>query len=610
MYPLLKDENYQNLGGINTLSSVYTTEERQFLDLRNFTFERLGSLTSRNGYESYLTLPVNEFLKRPFNSYEYLKIDGSSFLIFDSGPTLHAFGSSFFAFDGSLTENATTSAIVSFVTANDFLYYTAGDLKRFDGSESIKVSVSNFPDMFGDNTSFNTGLSSGSTAVIPADSYFFSGFYLRGTPSLTDGKINEQIVLNPGKYGAPPEDSGLSLVSVGSTIASNGKWEYISPTLPPTNEGVSSVAIATSRLGTGITNIIYSEPQSFFLTTISGTTNVVVQFEHFSTNQFTYETRGPVASSQLMVFFNNMLVSIDGNDLSFSTLQDIESFLPENKVSIIGNPGDDILAATVFQGALVIFKEDSIHEIRGASPETLSLTDITFEYGCLSRKGFCIFQNRLWFIDRKGICEYDGANVRIVSEPIDSFLNEANKSNMAALHVKKKNEVWFGDGEKVFKYDYAANAWGIYDVLDIDKESGAIFGNYGDRRDVFFWEEGASFHQGFRFSDDIYTDNGQAITLMAKTRYHKRLGPSTQEMWRRLYINANIPGATTGVTVNYMPNYASDVSLTQSLFLDDFQKRLDFGLSAKSMGFELIIQSAEKIVINGYTIESRFLRSV
>ena len=113
-----------------------------------------------------------------------------------------------------------------------------------------------------------------------------------------------------------------------------------------------------------------------------------------------------------------------------------------------------------------------------------------------------------------------------------------------------------------------------------------------------------------RLNPTLNADFGVAMTLIAKTRFHKRMGESTQEMWRRLYVDTDVPSVTTGVTINFRPDYGTGISLVRSQILNEFQERLDFGISAKSLSVELIIQSLSAIRINGYTLEARYLRSV
>ena len=612
MYDKQKIEAYQNFGGINEKYSEYTKEATQFLDLRNYMFEKIGSLTSRPGTESHLTLPVSQFINKPQNSYQYNKENGETYLMFDSGQTLYAFGTSLLGVDGNLSSSPTTSVGIDFVTAKDTLYYATGDLKKFNGSLAIKVSLSDIDAINPNNVTFNTGLA-GATATIPQDDYYFRAAWLRGTPSLTDGKINEFFTVNLStkiqQIGGGAED-GLSLFTIGATIQAEGKW-LLWGLSAPAFEGVSSIAVAYSRVGAGITNFLYSSPLSFYQTLISGVTTWATEFEHFSTNQGSYTVRAPVVSKvERLSYFNNMLVASNDDSISISNLDDIEAFPPENVVNIITNPEDEIVVMVPFQDALVVFKQDSIHEITGQSPDTISLNDVTFDFGCVSPKGFCVFENRLFFADKKGIAEYLGTNTKIVSNYIEPTMDLVDKTVLTGLHVKKHNQVWFGDGDVIYVYDYVSNAWTYYDNLPVDKDAGLI--NYkfsSSRTDPFYWQDGSSYHLGIRFGDSLATDLGSAITLSYKTIFHSRFEKTTQEMWRRLFINSE-PGTTLGATVNFYPDYGSSIYLTRSMPLSKFQERIDYGVSGKSLSHEVIIQSSTKVVINGYTIESRYLRSV
>jgi len=616
-YPKSKIESYQNFGGINLKTSEYTTAKNELLDSRNYTLERLGSLTSRIGTEAHLSLPVSTFLVKPQNSYVYKKEDGSSFLMFDSGMTLFALGSSLAGIDGTITENATTSVIMDFVTANDYLYYSPNGLRRFDGTDSLKIgppSISLAPTAGRTPTlgiTFNTSLGTGVTAVIPKDFYYWRASWLVGSPSLTDGKISQFFFLEAPKFpGSTGSFRGAGQpIEIGSTIVSQGQWLLWGFSVPP-GFGVSSIALAYAR--DGVTNFVYAMPRSFTLTIISGVTTYAAVVPHFTTTQYNYSIKGPPTQGvDRLSWYNNMIFASKDNTIDVSTIEDIESFPPENKIIISGNPSDSIVAMTPFQDSLIIFKEDSIHELKGDSPETLSVVDISFEYGCVSPRGFCVFENKLWFVDKKGICEYQGSNILRVADKIEPLTDVADMYSMAAIHVKKLNQVWFSDGSLVFVYDYLADAWLLYDNLQIDKTSGLINIDYGsDRIDPFYWQSGASFHLGIRFGQSLMTDLGSAISLMIKTRYHQREDKSSTEVWRRFYLNTDVTGQTLGFTLLMRPDYGSSVYETRSLPMSQFQERIDFGIPAESLSVELQLVSSTKVRINGYTIESRYLRSV
>ena len=546
---LLKEESYQNFGGVNLKVSPYKTGVTELLDCRNYTLERLGALTSRPGTELHLTLPVSQYINKPFNTYIFNQVNGSSFTIFDSGPTLYSLGSTLQAIGGSLTANATTSTIIDFVTAENKMYITINGLFSYNGTgELLKTSLSEISSTTPrpNQATFNTGLG-GATVTIPADSFHIRAAWLRGTPSLTDGLINSLFTVGRAKFDLPAEN-GLSLLVIGTTIVSEGLFQAWGFTAPP-NEGVSSIALAYSRLGTGITNFIYAMPQSFTLTTVSGVTTYLANFPYTTTSQFDYGVRSPTATpAQRLAYFNNMLVTANNNTLSFSTLEDIESFLPENTFDISGNPTDSIVAMVTFQDSLIVFKRDSIHEVTGDSPETVAIADVTFDYGITNERGFCVFENRLFFVDQKGIAEYNGANTKIVSDHLEPVLDVTNKNIMSGVHVKKLNQVWFSDDQTTFVYDYIANAWLFNDGNSLDKNSGLFNVPYpNQRQDVFFWKSGQSFHQGIRFGSSLMTDVGSEINLVGQTRFHKRLGETTDEMWRRFYLNIDPWGPRLGL---------------------------------------------------------------
>lgn len=80
-------------------------------------------------------------------------------------------------------------------------------------------------------------------------------------------------------------------------------------------------------------------------------------------------------------------------------------------------------------------------------------------------------------------------------------------------------------------------------------------------------------------------------------------------MWRRFYLN-NEPVASTNATIGLYSDYSQSASHYISTTLAAFQSRVDFGVSAKTLSLEIVIRSSSQIIINGYTIESRYLRSV
>lgn len=76
--PKIKNEDYQNLGGINSKNSPYITGPMEFLDLVNLDFQTPGSLSQRWGSTQY----IGQTYPGPIHSiFEFSKLDGSSYVI-------------------------------------------------------------------------------------------------------------------------------------------------------------------------------------------------------------------------------------------------------------------------------------------------------------------------------------------------------------------------------------------------------------------------------------------------------------------------------------------------------------------------------------------------
>ncbi len=608
MYEKNKDENYNNLKGINEKLSDYITEPGQFLDLRNLGFERPGALTSRPGIADFASLPLASYFASSRGLYEYIKNDGVSYLVYDIGDKLYKTWGSQIGI--SLTPNTTTSYGIDFQTNNNYLFYANGfGYQRFDGSYSVRYGVPKQRSyIVGAGISFNVSLGTGVTQIIPSGSYVFRYAPVKYGPTIMAGPVGQRV---------QDDETGVNLefiVSLGATIVSQGQWALYGFTIQP-GYGVSS--ILPYKIPPGLSSYI-SSPTFYPFTLMAQTDGITVYhsfFPEFTVGGNQIQNFWFTLIPQYLETYNNILFmsgfSSAPSTVWHSNLAEPDEVDAENFFDVRTSNGDVITNMIVFQETLMIFKKRSVHELSGSSPDTLALKDVNLTYGCVNSTAAVTFRNKLWFMDEKGICEYNGPNTFIVSNPVENHLKTVDKSTCRAFYVKKRTEVWFICSGVAFVYDVDIEAWTIYDNLQINTTAGANILNFGASiQDLSYVELGTSFIQLTRFNDLVHTDRGNAITLMAKTRYHKRGSDSTQEMWRRFFLNNSVPGASTGVTLNFYPDYGSSVYLSRTTNLSQFQTRIDYGISAKSLSVEIIAKASEKVSINGYTIESRFLRKV
>ena len=610
-YEMLKIELYNNLRGVNEKASEYITADGFFLNLRNYGFERPGAISSRPGTTDFASLGFQSFLAKPAGIHQYSYFASGvaeSFLAFDSGNKLYAFTNVPQFLGESLTPNATTAYPIDYLTANDKLYHANG---YFFGSYHVSLhTYYSVPraEWFasGGNVTF-IGVTNtlGVTIILPSGTYAIKFAYSKGYTSDNEvGEINSDSSSLPVKY----YNLAATFVGKSAEILAAGF------TVPP-GYAISNVVPYVAFPGTS-NYIAYPTPVPWTLDGV-GRFTLDLFLETF-TGTRTYDNIAPftLVPAYIGVYKNMLFMAGFSSALStvwYSELGELENVQPENFFEIRTGNGDKVTCLRNFQNTLIVFKYNSVHEINGDSPETLSLKDMTLEYGCVNNSAAVTFENKLWFVDRRGICEYQGSNTYIVSDAVQNTFATLDVSKAKAFHIKKRNEVWFcfGDVALVYNYHESVQGWSIYDGIAIEHINGSSVIRFADGTiDLSYVITGSSHYPLVRFSDTVYQDRGQDITLIAQAPFFKRLGDSTQELFRRFYLDADVPGSTTGVTVNLKPDYGSSIYVARSFYLDAFQKRVEFGISAKSLSPEWVIKARNKITVNGYALHARYLRAV
>ncbi len=302
----------------------------------------------------------------------------------------------------------------------------------------------------------------------------------------------------------------------------------------------------------------------------------------------------------------------------FSDVAEPEGYAPDFNFECRTNDGDYISGLKTYGTRLYVFKKYSFHVLIGDSPNNFSLSEVSDQYGCLNNRCIAVHDNVILFLDRKGVIEWNGSQISMRSQKIQPIFDRMNFSaaltNACMVHDKLRNQILVSipvDGSTtnnmVCVFDYLVGAWTTYTGLSIsslaqiqgrNNTKNAFYGSYSG---VINWF-GASFT----------SDNGVGFTTYLKTRFLHDMGDSTQKMFRRMYLNTDSPASSTlTFGVNFFQDYGSSVVLGTTIVLSQFQNRIDFGVSAKSLAFEMSnLQSSIPLRIHGFTVESRFLRRV
>lgn len=301
----------------------------------------------------------------------------------------------------------------------------------------------------------------------------------------------------------------------------------------------------------------------------------------------------------------------------FSETGDGNSYQADSNFEVRTNDGDVVTAMRAYSTRLYIFKKNSFYGLNGDTPANFFLQELSLEYGCLNNRCAIVYDDLLLFLDRQGLIMYDGAGIKNLSsikiQPVfDSMNYSAALTEACMVHDKLRNEVLLAIptngatlNNVVVVYDYIAGAFTKYDNLSIASMN-AIQGR-NNSKNAFYGSYSGSLNW---FGASFLADNGVGYTTYIKPRFMKPMGESVEEQFRRLYINAD-PGNSLGVKINFFQDYGPSIVYSTTMVLNQFQTRIDFGIPAKAISFEMsAIQTNIPLRVYGFSIESRYQRGV
>lgn len=681
-YEKLKSESYQLLGGMNNKASPYNNTVNEFRNLTNFHFSQPGSIDKREGTtlfaqgSSTTILGLYEFNRLDGASYLLFNDSAGFWKTSLAGNTFiggYTQGSLSGPNVGGLPGKS------EFQTLNDWnfisirsetlgTYFEAGySMRKTIGSTLFLYGLPTYQQQYnvleavGSTTVSMLASSGGSLSAGVTATFYLTLAWVNNRGFIGPASIYN-VTNNVGSYYRPVTVNGTTENSITVT-------NFLSPTQAGLNPSAPNFGLLTSteawRWGIAAIAVYISlanQTTPFYLTSIAlNTTNLVISnlnllsktepnfygiFNYSPTQQSGLSAQDGIEfnafynSPVLEVYVNRLWMggwkgydaslpgsfpapNIIGNayesTVFYSEEGEPEGFLIENQISIRTNDGDEITGLKSYNNALVITKNNSIHQVNGTDPDNFVLNQVTDIYGCVNNRAMVIFNDILWMLDRKGIIQYNGANVQIVSTKMDNVFARMNykaaQKEACAIFHKALNEVWFcfpvDSSEKnnmIVVFDIITAQWTKYEgfepsVIAIAQSSlnkqEAFFGGYS----------GGIFH----FGSSFYNDYGKSgMTCIFQTPYYAPSGHTTERQFRRFYLDVDpIAGASTPISLKFLPNFSSTIGHTASIYQTPFQSRIDFGVPAKSLSAEGSFVSATlPLKINGYTFESRFQRRV
>lgn len=635
VYPKEKTEDYLLLGGINTKVSLYSNGPAEFRDLSNLNFINTGALTKRPGTTLYggVTLP-GATLTQISGGFEFSKLNGISFIITTSTSYISQWGATFntpiiyyqnqspLQFGGiPVPTGVVPGAISSSVAFVDRLFICEGQNFYRINTTSLGFSTGHGP--------LNAYLYSlPPTNLIALTQGISQAFGFSGNLSVAASFVNDRGYVGPvgSPIGITTNNStsyqwtvsatyisfmmdvyGVTAIQVYRSIIDGAVLNAV--TLIPTVHGATFSWIDT---GASLSNTAAVAPNTFYLPGAEEVEPASVNFPFY----------GRLFIPRFLEVYNNQLFmagfSLAPSTFWWSEIGEPEGIDPDFSTEVRSNDGDVISGMKSYLGSLMITKRKSIHLLSGDNPNDFILQELSDQYGCVSHRSIVAWNNVVWFLDSKGIMEFNGANIRCVSdriEPVFRSMNlQAAYNNACGVHVKKYNELWWSIpangstiNNQLIVYDYVADSWTHYDGVRAQVLFNA-FGGFNTQAPFAGNYTGALVY----FDSSLVSDNGQGITCSFDSPFFAARGQTTENMYRRFYLNMDpVLGFTQGITLTFKTNFGSTAQLTRSMYQNPYQSRVDFGLSARSIQVSAYHFSASlPLKVNGFSFESRFQRDV
>ena len=572
-----KFEEYAQLGGINSKASQYMTGPHEFLNLSNLNFRRPGALTKRDGSTFYIGATVQG---RVHSGFEFERLNGASYIVVAANTNLYSILPSGF---NTIKASVKANALFDSQTFVDRLFMANGDeFLLWNGTDTPYPYAT--PQAPGPS-----GLATG------------AGSLTVGTYKASYGYLTERGYF---AQGASP----VSIVVPGGATSS---YTLTGLTLPA-GFGISALVFyRTDVNGSILSRFATSGFTTSFTDTGAAplTSDILPPYVSFS-----------LAPRVLSLFNNALFMSGFSGALStlfFSDVGEPQGVRPEYFFEVRTNDGDRVVGHIPYLGSLTVFKERSFHRVTGNNPSNYGLAEISDQYGCVSSRAAVVWNDLLWFLDRKGICQFNGAGVDIVSfkvEPIFLRMNlDAARDNATAVHDRLNNQVKFSfpvDGSTknnmTVVYDYLTQAW----TTELGYEPSVAFMARGSepKSTVFYGGYSGTIHN---FNPALRGDNGRGMTTVAKTRFLADMGNSVMKQFRRLFTDTVEVGVSSVIGVNFFQDYGASIVLTRQTVQSSFQTRIDFGIQAKALSVEFShFSDTEDMQLNGYTVEYEQQRRV
>lgn len=229
--------------------------------------------------------------------------------------------------------------------------------------------------------------------------------------------------------------------------------------------------------------------------------------------------------SNLFTAHRNRVYGVDKDHrtLKYSALGDLTDWTTADDAGYIDitEAQGKITAITTYADHVILWTDNSMHELYGTSVDNYELIDVSKKVGCVSRFSFCEVEGKLFWMDYSGLYMYTGGLPRKIADKADGiiknipFATKKDEIKAAGIENKLYFSIPYGSTNKILVIDLVEDD--KRSTYTINKEDGVwlnfVPNNdrlYGLRSDGYIWDMHSTQSTG--------EDNSTAIGWFMETR--------------------------------------------------------------------------------------------
>lgn len=219
----------------------------------------------------------------------------------------------------------------------------------------------------------------------------------------------------------------------------------------------------------------------------------------------------------------------------------------------------DLTGICEYNDKIVIFSENSMHELYGSDPTNFEVIDVEGEVGCLSNKSIVKSNKKMYWYWYDGIYEYNGGSPVKISNPVDEYFEKIGYEYRKLVVAGSRADVIYFSipyntsvNNLILTYDTRTNKWNTNPMLgNVNGKWMAETGSFKDfvtiQNVVYGLDStGGVLNMKNNTADD---DNGTAISFDFITKpFIVGSGNTAQTLWDMSLLYNGSSGATLNIS--------------------------------------------------------------